>query len=226
MIRCENPLLRARIKTLDAEILELRARRDEVWRSSPVEANIIDEKIAARARALESANKRIDQLTSKSHVKGTFVVPRAEDLPQRFARKGTPLAYVVDPGALSALVVVSQEDVDLVRHHTREVQLRLAEKIHDPVTVVVRREVPAAAGQLPSAALGTAHGGDIPVDPADRRGLTALRKFFQFELEIPETLGASAVGGRVYVRFDHGWEPLVVRWYRGLRRLFLTRFNV
>jgi hypothetical protein len=28
------------------------------------------------------------------------------------------------------------------------------------------------------------------------------------------------------VRFDHGWEPLVQRWYRHLRRLFLSKFYV
>jgi putative peptide zinc metalloprotease protein len=30
----------------------------------------------------------------------------------------------------------------------------------------------------------------------------------------------------VYVRFDHGWEPLAVQWARELRQLFLARFNV
>jgi hypothetical protein len=30
----------------------------------------------------------------------------------------------------------------------------------------------------------------------------------------------------VYVRFDHGWEPPLWRWYRGARQLFLKRFNV
>jgi len=28
------------------------------------------------------------------------------------------------------------------------------------------------------------------------------------------------------VRFDHGFEPLAVQWYRSLRRLFLRWFNV
>ena len=33
-------------------------------------------------------------------------------------------------------------------------------------------------------------------------------------------------GQRVHVRFDHRPEPLAVQWYRSLRRLFLTHFNV
>jgi putative peptide zinc metalloprotease protein len=34
------------------------------------------------------------------------------------------------------------------------------------------------------------------------------------------------VGGRVYVRFDHGREPLYYRWHRVVRELLLKRFNV
>jgi hypothetical protein len=28
------------------------------------------------------------------------------------------------------------------------------------------------------------------------------------------------------VRFTHPMEPLAMQWYRGIRQLFLTRFNV
>jgi putative peptide zinc metalloprotease protein len=34
------------------------------------------------------------------------------------------------------------------------------------------------------------------------------------------------VGGRVHVRFDHGWAPLGLQWYRQVRQLFLSHFNV
>jgi putative peptide zinc metalloprotease protein len=52
-----------------------------------------------------------------------------------------------------------------------------------------------------------------------------MQRVFQLEIELdaPATV---LYGGRVYVRFDHVPEPLGTQWYRGLRRLFLTRFNV
>jgi hypothetical protein len=34
------------------------------------------------------------------------------------------------------------------------------------------------------------------------------------------------IGGRAYVRFDHGEEPLGWRLLRGLRQLFLHRLDV
>ena len=38
--------------------------------------------------------------------------------------------------------------------------------------------------------------------------------------------GSMTVGGRVYVRFDHGQRSLASRWYRSVRQLFLARFDV
>jgi putative peptide zinc metalloprotease protein len=34
------------------------------------------------------------------------------------------------------------------------------------------------------------------------------------------------IGSRVYVRFDHGSEPLAQQWYRSLRQVFLKQLNV
>jgi len=57
-------------------------------------------------------------------------------------------------------------------------------------------------------------------------GVKAFQKIFLFDIELPEHVRLYNVGSRVYVRFDHGWEPLVWRWYRSARQLFLRRFNV
>jgi len=63
-------------------------------------------------------------------------------------------------------------------------------------------------------------------DPRDPQGRTAVRKVFQVDLELPVPDGLVNLGGRVYVRFDHGREPLAAQWYRQLRQLFLARFDV
>ncbi len=68
--------------------------------------------------------------------------------------------------------------------------------------------------------------GPIAIDPRDMQGVKSFQKIFLFDIELPEYIGLYNVGGRVYVRFDHGWEPLIWRWYRSARQLFLRRFNV
>jgi len=66
----------------------------------------------------------------------------------------------------------------------------------------------------------------VPVSPGgDPRDPKALGTWFQFELDLP---GAQAfvLGEHVYVRFEHGWEPLAWRIYRSIRQLFMKQFTV
>ena len=88
------------------------------------------------------------------------------------------------------------------------------------------REVPAATDQLPSRTLSQEGGGAIAIDPRDARGTKAFEKVFLFDIVLPPPAGYYNVGGRVHVRFDHGSEPIVWRWYRYFRQLFLKRFNI
>ena len=64
------------------------------------------------------------------------------------------------------------------------------------------------------------------MDPRDPQNLKALEKILQLELRLKTPISVSAMGGRVYVRFDHGAEPLAWRLYRNVRQLFLGRFHV
>ena len=48
----------------------------------------------------------------------------------------------------------------------------------------------------------------------------------QLELAVPTELRSEYLGSRVFVRFDHGYEPLGVQIYRAFRRLLLRQFNV
>jgi putative peptide zinc metalloprotease protein len=100
------------------------------------------------------------------------------------------------------------------------------EHLDAPVRGALKRVVPSATDQLPSPALGTQGGGHVAVDPSDKDGRKTLQKYFQVDVELPAEDRKLHVGGRAYVRFDHGWEPLGFQWYRRARQLFLSRFNV
>jgi putative peptide zinc metalloprotease protein len=53
-----------------------------------------------------------------------------------------------------------------------------------------------------------------------------VQKVFQIDLTLPLHTPLVNLGGHAYVRFDHGWAPLAVQWYRSVRQLFLSRLNV
>jgi putative peptide zinc metalloprotease protein len=88
----------------------------------------------------------------------------------------------------------------------------------------IERIVPAADLNLPSPALGTGGGGEIPVDPTDPEGLRAMVSLFQIDLSIRDGMEDPHIGGRAYVRFEHDRMPLARQLFRNLKQLFLRKF--
>jgi len=170
------------------------------------------------------ARQREAELVIRSPVAGIFIVPAPEDLPGRYVRQGDRMAYIAGTDGGTVISVVSQADIGLVRAHTEQVSVRLADAPRTTLPAVVRREIPGGTNRLPSAALGARAGGSFAVDPADPDGTRAVERVFQIELGLPEH--TDRLGGRAYVRFDHGTEPLAAQWYRRLRQLFLSRLDV
>jgi putative peptide zinc metalloprotease protein len=221
-----DPALEARVEALMARVRELQARYAEQNAKDRVQAEIVREELAFAQQTLARGRERLAELTVRSRADGTFVVIAPEDLPGRFVRQGDLLAHVVDLHTLVVRAVVSQANLDLVRGNTRAVDVRLAERLSEVVPAVISRLVPGGSERLPTTVLGSEGGGQIALDPRDRQGVTALQKFFEVDLRLPAAGGIVNAGGRAYVRFDHGWAPLAVQWYREIRQLFLARFNV
>ena len=226
LIVLSDPLLPARVRELDARRRELEARLAEQQPVDRVKAQMVQEELAYAIKSLEEARRRVTELTVRSRADGTFVVPAVEDLPGRFVKKGELLGFAVEMGTITVRAVVPQTEVDLMRRRTRQVEVRLVERLDDRIPGVISRVVPAASEQLPTTALGSAGGGPIPVDPRDQKGVTAMQRVFQLDVELGTPARTLNVGGRAHVRFDHGREPLGVQWYRQVRQLFLARLSV
>lgn len=226
LVVCRDLSVDTDVKVLEAQLREIKARIREQMVDDLVKAKMLEEEERYIEERLARARERQEELVIRSKTGGTFVLPKSDDLPGRFVKRGDVLAHVVDLSTITVRTVVDQNDIDLIRHEIRGVQVRLAERLAEPMTAMVKRLVPAASEDLPSPALGSEGGGQVPLDPHDSKGQKALKKLFQVDLELPAQHGVLNVGGRVYVRFDHGWDSLVAQWYRQGRQLFLARFNV
>jgi putative peptide zinc metalloprotease protein len=158
---------------------------------------------------------------------GFLVIPRVQDIPGRFLQKGQLVAYVIDPADhFTIRAVVAQDDIGLVRERTRGVDIILADYEAESQQVEIRRQVPGGSFSLPTAALGTLGGGQIPVDPSDSNGRKTLERVFEYEIGLPQNIRSTYLGNRVHVRFDLGYEAVGFQLYRELRQLFLRRFSV
>jgi putative peptide zinc metalloprotease protein len=226
LIEAQDPFLLTRVAVLKAQLRELTAQYDALVVQDRVQAAMVREEMASVAANLARSREREAELIIRSPANGRFVAPNAADLPGRFVTKGQLVAYVVEPKELTARVAVGQDDISQVRQRTRSVEVMLAGWGASPVPAQVRREVPGGSRQLPTAALGSAGGGPFAVDPRDNQGVTALGRVFQLELALPAGLRSSYLGARVFVRFNHGFEPVGFQIYRALRQLLLRHFDV
>lgn len=225
LIETADPVLPSRIRALEAQLRLLDVRAQAELAQNRVKREITLEEIRSVRAELALNRERARDLVIVSPADGVFILDAAEDLPDRWLRKGQQVGFVVTPGAARARVLVSQDDVDLVRERTRRVEVKLAGRLGETLPAQLRREVPAASAQLPNPALSTAGGGKVVLDPRHGDKPIALQGWFEFELELPDKRSRT-LGERVYVRFDHGWEPLGWRWLRAARQLFMRRFTV
>ncbi len=227
LLQLEDPFLAAQVRALEAQVRELTLRHAMVNFDDLVEAKIIEDELEHAEAEFALFVQRNSDLLVSSPGNGQFVLPEAAvDLPGRFVEKGELLAYVADLSRPIVRVLLSQDVVDLVRNKTRSIDVRFADLDRQVATAVVDRETPLATKRLPSLAFSTAGGGQYSLDPNDPNGDTVLETLFQLDLRFDPPIAVSTIGGRAYVRFDHGTETLAEQMYRALRQLFLRHFNV
>ena len=219
--------------TLSAEVEESRARvrQFEVQYTSLMfeertQAAAIDEDLRRERVVLARAEEKLDSLLVIAQVPGVLKLARAQDLPGRHVKKGELLGYLVSGPPRLLRVVVTQDDIALVRDRRTAVEVKITDRLEETWSARVLREVPGGHDQLPSKALALEGGGLHGTDPRDPNGLKSLQRLFQFDLELPPEVGAVHIGTRAFVRFHHPAEPLATQWGRRLRQLFLSRFNV
>ena len=234
LIVTHDPVLNSEIAVYRARIEEISARRTAEWLEDKVKAEITREELLHEQANLARAEERAERLLIRSHAQGRFIlVNEAADLPGRFIKQGELVGFVVDGSSQLVRVVVTQDDVDLVRREVKDVAIRFASRIDDVVSATIIREVPSAKTELPSLALSTEGGGLHPLDPSDANKAKTLASLFQYDLALSKPLAEdlssnlqAPYGARVHVRFNHQPEPWAFQIGRRVRQLFLSRLNV
>jgi putative peptide zinc metalloprotease protein len=226
LVVLESRELLPRIRVLEAQLRLLEARAQAERLSDRVRWALTHEEIVATREELEHVRRQFRELTVRSLTSGTFVLSLpAQDLPDRFLHKGQEIGYVLPAETLTARVLVSQDDIDLVRRGTQTVRVKLAGKMYETYEARIVREVPAASDSVKNLALSSVGGGEAPLDPQRTDKPKTLDTWFEFELALPATR-TSVLGAHVYARFEHPPEPIAWRLYRAVRQVFLRQFAV
>jgi putative peptide zinc metalloprotease protein len=228
LVRLEDPVLSAKHAVLRSQLTELQRRLEAVPLGQIVEANLIREQMQHTSGALAQNERELSNLVIKAEHAGRFFVSKnAEDMIGGFLRRGDLIGYLLTADEPIIRVVVPQADADLVRRRTGRIDALEADDLQGRrIPVALVREVPAAKAEIPHLALATDGGGSIVLDPAHPDKPRPIENLFHFDLRAIGTQLPPLLAERVFVRFDHGLEPIAFRIARGIRQLFLRQFGV
>ena len=226
LVKCTDPELIAAADVLKAKIKALQREYRGFALREQVKRKILADEIAALAAERDLTEDRIDELIIKSQVDGTFIIPDNMHLPGRFLNQGDMAGFVVSDSAMTIRTAVTQERIGLIREGIDGVEVRFVSAAHTAHPTSVIRHLPAATMRLPSAALGTAGGGNLAVDGTDEEGTQLEHEVFLVDVAVPQDVTPERIGERVHVLFSHGSEVIAQQWSRSLRLLLLRQFNV
>ncbi|NLD37775.1 MAG: peptidase M50 [Desulfatiglans sp.] len=225
LVICLNNDLLAQKKELDAIQREYEVRYSLAETRDRTEARILKDEIWRISSELNNLDEQIANLTIKSPSDGIFLLPDQESMVGLYLRRGTQIGYVVDFKGVTVKIVVAQKDINSIRTRTEAVEVMTMQNPGRAYPGLILRETPAASTELPSLALSLEGGGEHALNPLDDKKVNAFENLFHLEvaIDIPEIF---TIGEKVFVRFRHGTEPLFIRIYHGIRRTFLSKFNI
>jgi len=226
IIKINDPITNTQAKILFAKLKELNSEFRSEWNTNQIKAAKIKEEMIAVAGQLKNVRKKQKAMQIVSKKPGKLLIPDAEDLPGRFIHKGEVIGYVIDDALPTVRVAVAQSNIGQLTKQIKKIQIRLVNHPNQIIPATLTKWMPKATNSLPSPALATINGGQIPIDPDYKEELKTRGKVFQIDLEFIPVNNTLEIGQRVFVRFDHGTEPLAQQWYRSIRQVFLRHFNV
>lgn len=221
VLKLENMLLETRRETLLARLDETRARQQQVFLQDRSQADILKIKVSSLEADLKDTENQLNSLDVVTAAQGVVSLPMASDLPHRFVNRGDVIGYVAGPGPVTAMVVIPQMDIDVVRRNTESIEVRLSGRPGETLSADYLRELPQGTDQLPNRRLGSGAGGDVAIDSRDETGVQVLSNVFLVEIGLPLKIAGHFPGQRIYVRFNHHRESWGNRLLRRLDQLML-----
>jgi putative peptide zinc metalloprotease protein len=229
LLRLSNPRLLAERERVAAQLdRALQGEFQHMGTQSSQSGQSADEANQLQAQ-LSHIDEQIQSLTIAAHQSGTLRWPQAQDLPDRYLRRGTLIGHVIDAQPVVVRLALRQDSDHAMQHEEARASVRLSGSGQGGHPATIARDSTGATRQLHSAALSEAMGGDIETDPKDDKHLQTMRPIVWMDVRVPglrldgaaphepDTTSAR-LGQRAWVRLDHGMSPLIWQWLRRARQ--------
>jgi putative peptide zinc metalloprotease protein len=241
IVRAGTPLVVGRNPQFATELEQLVARRQEVEiarRQALAEtetalAAALRDELAAVDEKIAERRRRLDALTVRAPLSGTWISPGVDRLPGAYIEKGERIGLLADVDSLFIRAVAGQDRAGPLVHQfrradndaIRRVELRIKGRPEPRLTGRITKVAEAARDRLPSPALSFLAGGTIQTETDDRGGTKTKEGFFEIQI-VPDDPGRLLTGQRVLIRAELPPKPLAEQWWRAIRQLFQRKFQI
>ena len=175
---------------------------------------------------LQFYNKRVEDLQERATESGVWYLADNKVLQHAFYKKGETVGYIVNKPTKIIRSAVTQDQYDLIQNRLKNIEIKLKSNLNEVYNGKITRSTPQAQSKLISPALSFDNGGNILTDPKDPEGLLALKTYIDLELQVDKPIPSNTYGISAYIKYDLGYAPLAMQWYRQLKQLFLEEFDV
>jgi putative peptide zinc metalloprotease protein len=230
-----QPLVQLRNEELELEFAAAHAKVDEIETRLRQALQESTPNLRPLNSLLESATLKLKHIEANKAAliiyarhAGIWTSPKVTEYVGRWIAKGTALGQIIDPSGFEFVAPVAQEDANGLFGRTISVaQVRLVGQSENVLTIDKFQVIPAERRRLPSAALGWAGGGEVPVQTDDTTGEQALEPFFEVRAIVQSDSQVIPLHGRSgKIRFTLEDEPLLPRGVRWLRQLMQKRYQL
>ncbi len=231
-----QPLLQLSNPELDLQIADTRAHLDEIKARLLQAMNGESADIEPLSRLRDSVAGELSKLatdstnlTVRARHDGVWVAPGIEEYRGRWLLRGTDLGLLANPAGFEFEAIVLENDAKaLFGKNIQGASVRLAGEAAMPLTVTEWRVIPGGQNVLPSAALGWAAGGEVPIATDENaQGNKSAEPFFEVIGQVKAPASAALLDGcSGKINFKLEAEPVLPRWIRSFWQLLQKRYQI
>ncbi len=236
-VQAGQPLARLDNPELDYEVRAARRQREQLLAQELQAVSMAMANLQPLVRQRQAVEEKIAQLLQQQKqllvlapIEGIWSASELEASRGQWIGRGASLGTVVDDRSWRFVAVLPQVSTHLFEAGVVYSEIRIGGQQEFNVRSASTEIMPFEQGQLPSAALGMAGGGDIAVQSGDTKGLAAAEPFFRIHAQLPPQGQAQALRrlhGRLgTMRITLPDSPLLVQWERGARQFLQRKFRV
>jgi putative peptide zinc metalloprotease protein len=229
LLELRNPELELEIADTQAHLAEADARLLQAMDNDATEIEPLKSLRDSASVRLAKLMRDKENLTVRARHDGIWVAPDIGENRGRWLERGSNLGLLANPSSFEFVATVMEEDANpLFTTKIRTANVRLWGSSGALVPVSNWRVIPGSLNVLPSAALGWAAGGDVPVAATENpQGNKSAEPFFEVLGRLDASKDVELLDGRSgRISFQLPPEPLLLRWMRSLWQLLQKRYQI